>query len=664
MQLNPQQVHGLDLNETHCLPLDEETNESLSVMLIDANHCPGAAMFLFEGYFGRILYTGDFRYSQSLNCEESFSRVCSSAVDKLYLDNTFCSPRCDFPSREKAMVEILRIISEHPNHRVMIGLRKLGKEGLLVAIAKHFRMQICVTKERLHRLELLQVPNVFTTVESETRIRVVDQGQISETNVNSWNKEMPTLAIIPTALYRVLNVNNGLNRSDVFIVPYSDHSSFSELCEFVAAVGPREMIPILTDVKDRLGRTIPERGDMSCFAEYLDKSPVLPFRPPFDFTVFNKEMARSRLWVTNGSVPGTKMKKFKFKHVVHTKGVVYEHTSGDEQNQNSAPHTVSNVNLGNTDARTNEQELGSSRGMKEVEENGLIDRTSVDKTNAKYRKTCVAENVDIWKQKNDHTQLKHEEVFRNLKANETTNGFNFCQTDSELVLLSVPPDECEDDRKWRELDSKKLVGKEDTEYTDSFNICKDRSDLTFPMGSSQILARKRVKGNVNILNSCQPGSEQFGPSVTSNELEDLEYVDDSLRYRLGKAISKVSIDNFLKTGSAQTVSSVPSNECEGVRKFRQSSSLLGIYNNNIGSYSVADSIAVSPLPSGGSDFNNCPNDDFLFTTQCSESDGKVVLGISHERLELSDLILQSLEPIFEEEAQSMFQSFIRAQNKQ
>ena len=34
---------------------------TITVTTIDANHCPGSAMFLFEGYFGRILYTGDFR---------------------------------------------------------------------------------------------------------------------------------------------------------------------------------------------------------------------------------------------------------------------------------------------------------------------------------------------------------------------------------------------------------------------------------------------------------------------------------------------------------------------------------------------------------------------------------------------------------------------------
>ena len=50
--------------------MDREHKEQMTVRLIYADHCPGAVMFLFEGYFGTILHTGDFRFNSSM-IEES-----------------------------------------------------------------------------------------------------------------------------------------------------------------------------------------------------------------------------------------------------------------------------------------------------------------------------------------------------------------------------------------------------------------------------------------------------------------------------------------------------------------------------------------------------------------------------------------------------------------
>ena len=46
---------------------------------------------------------------------------------------------------------------------VIIGLRKLGKEDLLVKLGMHFRQWVGVSRERMETLKLLELPDVFDT---------------------------------------------------------------------------------------------------------------------------------------------------------------------------------------------------------------------------------------------------------------------------------------------------------------------------------------------------------------------------------------------------------------------------------------------------------------------------------------------------------------------
>jgi DNA cross-link repair 1A protein len=65
------------------------------VVLIPANHCPGAVMFLFISPKGVVLSTGDFRYRSTL---VPLIRNFTSKISSVHLDNTFATKEESFPS--------------------------------------------------------------------------------------------------------------------------------------------------------------------------------------------------------------------------------------------------------------------------------------------------------------------------------------------------------------------------------------------------------------------------------------------------------------------------------------------------------------------------------------------------------------------------------------
>lgn len=252
LQVKEQWIHPLELGEPHLLPLDDINKERLTVTLIDANHCPGAVMFLFEGYFGSILYTGDFRYTPSMLREPCLRT--NTTIDVLYLDNTNCDPNRTLPSRQRATQQIKEIIRSHPSHNVVIGLYALGKETLLLELAMEFKTWIEVSFERMETLKALELPDVFTTDPGAGRIRVVEQSAICSATLHQWNKEQPTLAILPTSRPVVSFHPN------VHVVPYSDHSSYQELEDFVSALKPTSLIPIVGNyVPGSLSALVPSK---------------------------------------------------------------------------------------------------------------------------------------------------------------------------------------------------------------------------------------------------------------------------------------------------------------------------------------------------------------------------------------------------------------------
>lgn len=119
------------------------------------------------------------------------------------------------------------------------GLYSLGKESLLVDLAMEFKSWVEVSAERMETLRVLELPDVFTTDMGAGRLRAVEQADIRCANMQQWNTVCPTLAILPTSR-PLLSFHPNLH-----VVPYSDHSSYRELEDFISALKPTSLIPIV-----------------------------------------------------------------------------------------------------------------------------------------------------------------------------------------------------------------------------------------------------------------------------------------------------------------------------------------------------------------------------------------------------------------------------------
>ncbi|GFR62623.1 5' exonuclease Apollo [Elysia marginata] len=261
--------HGISKHLLKILPLCEEitvTSESepFTVTAFDANHCPGSIMLYFDGNFGRIFYSGDFRSSAGLiaNCS-----LFVKGADILYLDNTFCDEKFNFPSRSECFSQILDIIHHHPKSKIIIGVDKLGSETMLGELGLALNENIVVSQPFYKICSLLFNSNVFITPHDikQSRIWAVPVRLQSKTVRNLVTLDNKAIYILPTA------VRTGLDSAsaNLYVVPYSDHSSYSELQEFVSAVRPRCIKPILTTGAYVYGLDLNHRKDMACFDSLL-----------------------------------------------------------------------------------------------------------------------------------------------------------------------------------------------------------------------------------------------------------------------------------------------------------------------------------------------------------------------------------------------------------
>ena len=266
LKLPRARIVSLTLDTTHTITVG---GSSVSVVLLDANHCPGAVCISFSFDNGRrVLHTGDFRWCGNLL--ESSRLYRSIAHDSsnsrqltVYLDTTYCDPTYAFPPQDEAVRAVLACVKDEaakPGLPLFVfGAYGIGKERVFMAAAEALDAKVFVEKARWQGMMCFDWAQDtlarLTTNIADTNIIVAPMNRINFSSMTKLHKRKPrctrVVAFQPTGWTHTATAksSSGLlaartrGQDTIYSVPYSEHSSFTELVDFVKTFRPNKIVP-------------------------------------------------------------------------------------------------------------------------------------------------------------------------------------------------------------------------------------------------------------------------------------------------------------------------------------------------------------------------------------------------------------------------------------
>ncbi|TKY62951.1 DNA cross-link repair protein SNM1 [Spatholobus suberectus] len=254
LSVNPLYIHPLEFNTGHVI-------DGVKVTLLEANHCPGAALIHFDlPNAQRYLHTGDFRACKPM---QSYHLLVSQRVNVLYLDTTYCNQKYRFPSKEDVLDYVVKIAKNHlklhPRTLVVVGAYSIGKECVYLAISKALGVKIYANASRRRILLAFGWPNLsdsLCTNGNNTLLHVLPMSSLRLETLKDYLKTYKeqftaVLAFRPTGWTFSEKIRNDLElikpvskgNITIYGVPYSEHSSFTELRDFVQFLRPDKIVP-------------------------------------------------------------------------------------------------------------------------------------------------------------------------------------------------------------------------------------------------------------------------------------------------------------------------------------------------------------------------------------------------------------------------------------
>jgi DNA cross-link repair 1A protein len=249
-------------------PGEERLVAGVQLTALDANHCPGSLMFVLRTTSGlTILHTGDFRACAEM---ESAPILWDSTVDRVYLDTTYCRPQYDLPSQSDVIAKTVHLVGEfvagRPGTAVLVGAYAVGKERLFKAVAEELDARVWTGESRVAVWRCLQDRHLLDRLvgsRAEARVQVVDSrlvtwGGLGQELDRVGELFTHVLGVRPTGWAHSRGEGQEGSLADVRIVtkgqlsllevPYSEHSSFSELKRFIKFLRIKEVSQIVPTV--------------------------------------------------------------------------------------------------------------------------------------------------------------------------------------------------------------------------------------------------------------------------------------------------------------------------------------------------------------------------------------------------------------------------------
>lgn len=189
--------------------------------------------------------------------------------DAIFLDTTYCNPKFVFPSQEESIDYIVGVIEKVAgeydgsvrNVLFLVATYVIGKEKILLEIARRCNRKVHVDARKLSILRILgcEESEVFTEDECASDVHVVGWNILGET----WPYFRPNFAkmteltiergytravgFVPTGWTYEVKRNKFSVRSkdslEIHLVPYSEHSNYIELREYVRFLKPKRVVP-------------------------------------------------------------------------------------------------------------------------------------------------------------------------------------------------------------------------------------------------------------------------------------------------------------------------------------------------------------------------------------------------------------------------------------